>query len=526
MRWAAAISSGERIKGTNGPYSAPRGPSITACAATCCAALNCSKGMDTKRSLMARFRLMDKRKVFAHSPAKIKSAQADRAYRRQSSFQNEDDMSHIIHRNLRQPPPIAASAQGMYVRDSHGKRYLDASGGAAVSSLGHAHPDILAAMHAQIERNAYAHTAFFSTDLAEDAPGDLNHVYLVSGGSEAIEAALKLARQYFVEGGEPQRSVFIGRRQSYHGNTLGALAIGGNEWRRQHFAPLLLDVPRVAPCYEYRDRAADQSVDDYTAGLLVELEARIIEAGPQRVIGFCAETVVGATGGAIPPTPGYFKGVRALCDKYGILLIADEVMCGMGRTGTLYAIEQDGVVPDLVTLGKGLGAGYQPIGAVLARDHIVDRLRGGSGALQHGHTYMGHPVAAAAALAVQKVIRRDCLLGAVTVRGTTLRRMLHQAFDAHPHVGDIRGRGLLLGMELVRERDTKEPFAPTLKLHAAVKQQAMACGLMVYPMGGTIDGQRGDHILLAPPFISTEQDLAEIVTRLGEALTRALVSVR
>src|SRR5476649_2747500 len=470
-------------------------------------------------------------------------------------------MSHIIHRNLRQPPPIAASAQGVYVRDSQGKRYLDASGGAAVSSLGHAHPDILAAMHAQIERNAYAHTAFFSTDVAEEladhlaehAPGDLNHVYLVSGGSEAIEAALKLARQYFVEGGEPQRSVFIGRRQSYHGNTLGALAIGGNEWRRQHFAPLLLDVPRVAPCYEYRDRAADQSVDDYTAGLLVELEARIIEAGPQRVIGFCAETVVGATGGAIPPTPGYFKGVRALCDKYGILLIADEVMCGMGRTGTLYAIEQDGVVPDLVTLGKGLGAGYQPIGAVLARDHIVDRLRGGSGAFQHGHTYMGHPVAAAAALAVQKVIRRDCLLGAVTVRGTTLRRMLHQAFDTHPHVGDIRGRGmrgttlrrmlhqafdthphvgdirgrgLLLGMELVRERDTKEPFAPALKLHAAVKQQAMACGLMVYPMGGTIDGQRGDHILLAPPFIATEQDLAEIVTRLGEALTRALVSVR
>ena len=441
-------------------------------------------------------------------------------------------MTNIIHRNLRQTPPVAVGGTGMYVRDSRGNSYLDASGGAAVSSLGHAHPDIMAAMHAQIERNAYAHTAFFTTEVAEElaghlaynAPGDLNHVYLVSGGSEAIEAALKLARQYFVEGGEPQRNVFIARRQSYHGNTLGALAVGGNEWRRQHFAPLLLDVPHVSPCYEYRERLPEQTVEEYTAGLIVELEARIIETGPERVIGFCAETVVGATGGAIPPTPGYFKAVRALCDKYGMLLIADEVMCGMGRTGTLYAIEQENVVPDLVTLGKGLGAGYQPIGAVVARDHVVQRLRDGSGAFQHGHTYMGHPVAAAAALAVQRVIQRDCLLGAVVVRGSMLRRMLHQAFDAHPHVGDIRGRGLFMGLELVRERDSKEPFAPELKLHAAIKQQAMARGLMVYPMGGTIDGRRGDHILLAPPFIASEHDLGEIVTRLKEALAAALGS--
>jgi adenosylmethionine-8-amino-7-oxononanoate aminotransferase len=439
-------------------------------------------------------------------------------------------MSHIIHRNLRQTPPVAVSAKGMLVRDSNGNTYIDASGGAAVSSLGHGHPDILSAMHRQIDHNAYAHTAFFTTEVAEElaerlvagAPEGLNEVYFVSGGSEAMETAMKLARQYFVECGQVQRSVFISRRQSYHGNTLGALAVGGNEWRRRPFAPLLIDVPRVAPCYEYRDRSPGQTLDQYTAGLLRELELMILETGPEKVIGFCAEPVVGATGGAIAPTPGYFQGVRAICDKYGILFIADEVMCGMGRTGSMYAIEQDGVAPDIITIAKGLGAGYQPIGAVLAQGKLVDTLRHGSGAFQHGHTYVGHPVAAAAALAVQKVIERDDLLAAVRMRGESLRRMLKDAFGAHQHVGDIRGRGLLLGLELVQDRVTKAPFAPARKLHAAIKSQAMAHGLMVYPMGGTIDGQYGDHILLAPPFIATDSDLAEIVSRLADSVDAAL----
>jgi adenosylmethionine-8-amino-7-oxononanoate aminotransferase len=443
-------------------------------------------------------------------------------------------MTQMMHRNLRRTPPTAVAAFGMYVRDSNGNTYLDASGGAAVSSLGHGHPDVLAAMGAQMKAAAYAHSGFFTTDAAEelaqrlatDAPGDLNNVYLVSGGSEAVESALKMARQYFVEHGEHGRRVFIARRQSYHGNTLGALALGGNEARRRQFEPLLMDVARVSPCYEYRHRAAGQDVDDYTAGLVAELEGAILEAGPQNVIGFCAEPVVGATLGAVPPTPGYFKGVRALCDKYGILFIADEVMCGMGRTGTLYAIEQDGVVPDLVALGKGLAAGYQPIGAVLARDHVVERIRKGSGVFQHGHTYNAHPVAAAAALAVQKVIRRDCLLGAATVRGASLRRMLRDAFGTHPYVGDIRGRGLMAGIELVQDRETKRPFDPDLKLFAAVKDKAMDCGLMVYPMGGTADGRRGDHILLAPPLIATEGDLGQIVMRLSDAMERALAAIR
>ncbi len=439
-------------------------------------------------------------------------------------------MSHVIHRSLHHVPPLADSARGIFIRDTAGKAYIDASGGAAVSSLGHGHPDVLAAMHRQIDRCAYAHTSFFTTEVAEQladklvaqAPQGISEVYFVSGGSEAMETALKLARQYFHEGGEEQRSVFIARRQSYHGNTLGALAVGGNEWRRKAFEPLLMDVPRVAPCYEYRGRGDGQTVEEYTQELLDELEAAIVRAGPEKVIGFVAEPVVGATGGAIPPTPGYFRGVRALCDKYGVLFIADEVMCGMGRTGTMFAIEQEEVAPDIIAIAKGLGAGYQPVGAVLARGAIVERMRRGSGAFLHGHTYIGHPVACAAALAVQQVIERDQLLAQVGKRGHSLRRMLGEAFGKHHHVGDIRGRGLLMALELVHDRPAKSPFPASKKLHAKVKAEAMARGLMVYPMGGTIDGQRGDHVLLAPPFIATTGDLAEIVGRLSESIDAAL----
>jgi adenosylmethionine-8-amino-7-oxononanoate aminotransferase len=442
-------------------------------------------------------------------------------------------MSHIIHRNLRQMPPTAVGGEGIVLRDSSGKTYLDASSGAAVSSLGHGHPDVIAAMHRQIDRCAYAHTAFFTTDVAEQladcliagGPQDMGGVYFVSGGSEAMETALKLARQYWVEAGEPQRTQFIARRQSYHGNTLGALGalgVGGNEWRKRAFAPLLKEALRVAPCYAYRGCGEGMSLDDYTAGLLDELETAVIKAGPDTIIAFVAEPVVGATGGAIPPTPGYFQGVRDICDRHRILFIADEVMCGMGRTGSMYAIGQEGVAPDIVAVAKGLGAGYQPIGAVLAHEAIVDTLRQRSGMFQHGHTYIGHPVAAAAALAVQQVIERDDLLAQVGRRGALLRQMLGDAFGTHEHVGDIRGRGLFLALELVRDRETKAPFAPEVKLHAAIKAEAMARGLLVYPMGGTIDGQLGDHVLLAPPFIVTPGELSEIVSRLADAVEAAV----
>ncbi|MEO7744505.1 MAG: aspartate aminotransferase family protein [Usitatibacter sp.] len=434
-------------------------------------------------------------------------------------------MSRIIHRSLKAKLPVAVAAKGITVTDRDGKAYIDASGGAAVSCLGHGHPDVIAAMHAQIDRVAYAHTSFFTTEVAEeladrlvaDAPG-MAHVYLVSGGSEAVEAALKLARQYFVETGQPERNVFIGRRQSYHGNTLGALAVGGNEWRRRQFAPLLIEVGRVSPCYEYRDRRETETAEEYSERLAAELEAKIREIGPKRVIAFVAEPVVGATLGAVPPTPGYFRRVREVCDRHGILLIADEVMCGMGRTGTLHALEQEGITPDLATIAKGLGGGYQPIGAVLASARIVEALKRGTGMFQHGHTYIGHPVAAAAALAVQKVIERDGLLARVKANGAYLAERLRAAFARHPYVGDIRGRGLFMGIELVEDRDSKRTFDPALRLHAKVKAEAMKQGLMCYPMGGTIDGQRGDHVLLAPPFITTREELDTIVQRLAAAI--------
>ncbi|SBK74705.1 aspartate aminotransferase family protein [Klebsiella quasipneumoniae] len=431
-------------------------------------------------------------------------------------------MSHVIHRSLHSTPMVASRAQGAYIFDAQGKPYLDACGGAAVSCLGHAHPDVLAAMHRQIDRLAYAHTSFFTSDAVEQlaehltrtAPGELNYAYFVSGGSEAVETALKMARQYFVEIGQPSRTRFIARKQSYHGNTLGALAVGGNEWRRRQFAPLLMDVIRVSACNEYRDRRADETQQQYTERLLNELEQAILEAGPETIIGFCAETVVGATTGATPPTPGYLQGVRRLCDKYGILYIADEVMCGMGRTGTLHAFEQDDVVPDLVTIAKGLGGGYQPIGAVLASETIVSALKAGSGLFQHGHTYICHATAASAALAVQQVIARDNLLDAVKQQGAYLHKALREVLGELPHVGDTRGRGLFAGVELVRDKDDKTPFDPALKLHAAIKANCMARGLMVYPMGGTIDGQSGNHILIAPPFIITPAQLDFVVDTL------------
>jgi adenosylmethionine-8-amino-7-oxononanoate aminotransferase len=381
---------------------------------------------------------------------------------------------------------------------------------------------------------AYAHTSFFTTAVAEEladelvrtAPAGMSHAYFVSGGSEAMEAALKMARQYVVEIGEPQRRHFIARRQSYHGNTLGALAVGGNEWRRRQFAPLLIDVTHVSPCYEYRGRAESETAEAYGARLVQELAETLQRLGPHTVIAFVAETVGGATSGALTPVPGYLKGVRELCTRHGVLLILDEVMCGMGRCGTLHACEQEGVVPDLLAIAKGLGGGYQPIGAVLAQRRIVEAFARGSGLFQHGHTYLGHPVACAAALAVQRVIHRDGLLAQVQRLGLGLRERLRAAFGRHPQVGDIRGRGLFQAIELVADKPGKTPFDPALQLHARIKAECMARGLMVYPMGGTLDGRLGDHVLLAPPFIATDDDLDVIVERLAAGVAAALESAR
>ncbi len=439
-------------------------------------------------------------------------------------------MSHVFHRHLQADYPTAVAGEGVHVVDADGKRYLDASSGAAVSCLGHDHPKVRAAIKAQVDRLAFAHTGFFTSEPAERladhliarAPAGMEKVYFVAGGSEAMEAALKLARQYFVERGEPSRGRFVARRQSYHGNTLGALAVGGNAWRREQFAPLLVDVAHVTPCYPYREQRDDETDDAFVARLAAELDDTIERLGPASVIGFVAEPVVGATLGAVPALPGYFRAIKEVLDRHGCLLILDEVMCGMGRTGTLYACEQEGVTPDLVTIAKGLGAGYAPIGAVLAQRHVVDAIRAGSGFFQHGHTYLGHALACAGALAVQEVIEEEDLLARVRHLGGRLEAGLVERFGNHHHVGDIRGRGLFRGLEIVADRATKAPFDPTRKTHARIKAEALARGLMVYPMGGTIDGRHGDHVLVAPPFVSREDEIDTMVERLGEAVDAAV----
>jgi adenosylmethionine-8-amino-7-oxononanoate aminotransferase len=440
--------------------------------------------------------------------------------------------THVLHRQLRGSYPLAVAAGGCFIEDAEGRRYLDASGGAAVSCLGHGHPDVLAAMRAQMDRIAYAHTSFFSTEVAEqladvlvaDAPPGISHVYLVSGGSEAMEAALKLARQYFVEIGQPQRARFIARRNSYHGNTLGALAVGGNAWRRQQFAPLLIDVDHVAPTYAYRDRRANETEAQYCARLVAEVEQAFAKIGGDRVIAFVAETVGGATSGCLTAPAGYYKAVREICDRHGALLILDEVMCGMGRTGSLHACTQEGVSPDLMAIAKGLGGGYQPVGAVLAAGRVIDAIAQGSGFFQHGHTYIGHPMACAAALAVQRVLKRDRLVERCAAQGEKLAARLRQAFAGHPHVGDIRGRGLFRALEFVADCGTKAPFDPGRKVAARIRAEAMATGLLCYPMGGTIDGRLGDHVLLAPPFIIEDDELDQLVDRLRLAIDRAIAA--
>jgi adenosylmethionine-8-amino-7-oxononanoate aminotransferase len=443
-------------------------------------------------------------------------------------------MTRILHRQIRQRYPVARSGHGAIIRDGEGKEYIDASSGAAVSCLGHSHPEVLAAMRDQLDQLAYAHTSFFTTAVAEElardlvarAPQGIGQVFFVSGGSEAIEAALKLARQYFVERGEPQRRHIIARRQSYHGNTLGALAVGGRQWQREKFAPLMIETHHVAPAYEYRGCRKDETPQAYGERLAQEIEDKIAELGGENVVAFVAETVVGATLGAVPAVPGYFRRVRDICDRHGILLILDEVMCGMGRTGTLHACEQEEISPDLLAIAKGLGGGYVPIGALLMRRKIFDAIAAGSGAFQHSHTYMGHPLACAAALSVQRILHRDGLLANVATQGAYLARRLNERFGNHPYVGDIRGRGLFYGIELVADRGSKDPFDPQLRLHARVKGEAMARGLMVYPMGGTADGTRGDHVLLAPPFIVDTPLVDEIVERLGDAIDAATAGLQ
>ena len=440
-------------------------------------------------------------------------------------------MSHVFHRNLRNEYPVAVRGEGPFIYDQNGKRYIDGSGGAAVSCLGHNHPAVIAAITEQLGKLPYVSNSFFSTDpmekladtLIADAPDGLEKVWFVSSGSEATEAAIKMARQYFLEKGEPKRHHVIARRQSYHGNTLGALSVSGNFARRAPYEPYMLDVAHhIAPCYAYRDKRDDESEEAYGRRVADELETAIKKLGPETVAAFIAEPVVGATAGALPAVPGYFKRIREICDRYGVLLILDEVMCGMGRTGTLYACEQEGISPDLLTMAKGLGGGYQAIGAVLVGEKVVEPFAKGSGSFQHGHTYMGHTAACAGALAVQKVIKEEGLLANVRRLGGMLETKLQERFGNHHHVGDIRGRGLFQCIELVKDRATKETFDPKHKLNQEINREMMSRGLILYPMGGTIDGKHGDHIILAPPYNLKDELLDEIVDKLGQSVDAAI----
>lgn len=447
---------------------------------------------------------------------------------------NRPDMTHILHRQLHHPMPTVVSGQGVRLYDSEGREYLDAvSGGAAVSCLGHGEPRIANAIAGQLSRVAYSHGSFFTSEPAEalaslllnQAPAGMERVLFSSGGSESNEAALKLVRQTWVERGRPQKSRIIARRQSYHGATMGALAISGNPGRRSTYAPMLFDAHFIDPCYAYRLRRQDETEHEYALRAANALEAAIIELGPDNVAAFFAEPVVGATLGCAPAAPGYLKRIREICDQYDVLLVLDEIMCGSGRAGQMYACLMDEVAPDILTIAKGLGGGYQPIGATLVGKQVVEALTDGSGALKHGFTYMGHPVACAAALAVQQVIAVDDLLANVRKQGKLLHDSLAQQLAGHPHVGDIRGRGLFVGVELVSDLGKKTPFDPGLQLHARIKQAALQQGLMVYPGGGTIDGTSGDHVLFAPAYNIGSEDILEITRRFVQALDTTLTTL-
>ena len=439
--------------------------------------------------------------------------------------------SKVFPRHCKSSPPVVAGGEGAYITDTSGKQYLDACGGAAVSCLGHGNRHVIEAVKQQLDTMAFAHTGFFTSEpaeklahmLVERAPENIDRVYFVSGGSEAVEASLKLSRQYFLEQGQELRVNIIARRQSYHGNTLGALSAGGNEWRRRQFQPLLSDaMHHIDACFEYRDAQAGESSEAYGQRVANQLESKILKLGADTVAAFIAEPVVGATLGAVPAVDGYYRRIREICNQYGVLLILDEVMCGMGRTGTLFASEQESIQPDIVCIAKGLGAGVQPIGAMLCTAEIYNTIESGSGFFQHGHTYLGHPAACAAGVAVLEQIESQQLLANVSKRGVSIKKAMSERFGNHPHVGDVRGRGLFMGLELVSDRQTKQPFDPNLKLHAKFKRCAFNNGLMVYPMGGTVDGLNGDHVLIAPPFIFDDTHCDELLDKLEITLNRVL----
>lgn len=437
-------------------------------------------------------------------------------------------MSNVIYKNLNTSPILAVGGEGCWLEDTTGKRYLDTCGGVAVSSLGHCHPRIVAAFEREAKKLSWAHAGSFTTAAAEElaerlvsSSGGLARAQFLSGGSEVMELAMKIAYQYQCERGLPEKSVFISRRQSYHGSTLGTLSISGNPQRQSVFGRLLPPAEFVSPCYAYRDQQQGESEEQYATRLAEELDQKIRELGSEHVAAFFAETVVGSTNGAVPPVPGYFRKIKAVCDRHDVLLILDEVMAGMGRTGQMFAYADDGIVPDMVAVGKGLAAGYMPISALLISDQVHAVMARGSGVLGNGQTHVNHPLACAIALEVQQVIVEEALLPQVVQRGEQLRRWLRESLGDLDIIGDVRGRGLFVGVEFVESRATRAPYKGGGTYAAALKREALERGLLIYPGSGTVQGVEGNHVLFAPPFITSEGELAQMVERFS-AVVRAV----
>lgn len=425
--------------------------------------------------------------------------------------------------------PKVAWAKGSYVHDVDGKQYIDGSGGPAVYCIGHSNAEVNAAITRQLDRIAHGYRYNFTSDALEELTGiirqrcggTLNHMVYVTGGSEAVESCLKLALQYHAARGEMSRRRFIARERSWHGNTLGALSVSGFLERKKAFEGSLLDVSRLSPANAYRP-VAGASAETAGEACARELEDEILRLGPDKVCAFIFEPVVGAAGGCVPAPPGYARRVREICDRHGVLMISDEVMCGAGRTGTWRALEHDGVEPDIMSVAKGLAAGYLPLGAAIYSDRVADVIHGAHGAPMTGHTFTGHTACCAAGVAVQKIVTREKLVERVAAMAPALTAMLAGALEGLEAVGDIRGRGFFQAIELVADRKTRAPFPAEHKLFMKIRQRALDNGLICYPVGGNVDGINGDVVILAPPYNVTDAELAEIVDKTATSIRQVL----
>ena len=423
--------------------------------------------------------------------------------------------------------PKVAYGKGCYIYDSTGKQYIDGSAGPAVFSLGHGNEEVNAAIKDQLDRIAHGYRYTFTSDPLEELTalvaaacgGGLSQMTFCSSGSEAVESCLKIALQYHTARGETRRRRFIARERSWHGNTLGALSISGFLDRRFAFEGALVPASLLSPANTYRP-PANVAPENVAAFCAAELEAEILRLGADQVAGFVFEPVVGAAGGCVPAPDGYAKRVREICDRHGVLMIADEVMCGSGRCGTWRALQHDGVEPDIMSIAKGLGGGYVPLAGVVYHERLKEPMYRAHGGLLSGHTFTGHTLACAAGAAVQRIVKRDRLVEKVRRDGETLKSMLRSALGNRDYIGDIRGRGFFIGVEIVRDRYAKEPYTPDLKLHQRIRDTAFENGLICYPMGGNIDGIRGDVVIISPPYIATEAELGEIVDKLATSLTQ------